>query len=174
VTQRRHVLLVGLSGSGKTTIGQRVAAELGVACVDVDAVIVRQAQMPLSRLVGERGEQAFRELERQAVRTALADAPGVLVPGGGWAAQPGQLEVARTSALIIYLKAMAITVVKRLGADNGRPFLAGDDILDRVREQLSAREPFYVRADHAVTTDARTIESVAGEVVTLARVEGGW
>jgi hypothetical protein len=43
-----------------------------------------------------------------------------------------------------------------------------------VREQLSAREPFYVRADHAVTTDARTIESVAGEVVTLARVEGGW
>jgi shikimate kinase len=82
--------------------------------------------------------------------------------------------VARTSALIIYLKAMAITVVKRLGADNGRPFLAGDDILDRVREQLSAREPFYVRADHAVTTDARTIESVAGEVVTLARVEGGW
>ena len=103
MSTRRHVLLVGLPGSGKSTVGQRVATELGAPFVDVDAVIVRQAQMPLSRLMGERGEQAFRELERQAVRAALADAPAVLAPGGGWAAQPGQLEVARTSALIIYL-----------------------------------------------------------------------
>lgn len=174
MSTRRHVMLVGLSGAGKTTIGQRVAAELGASFVDVDAIIVRQAQMPLSRLIGERGEQAFRELERQAVRTALGDPPGVLAPGGGWAAQPGQIEVARTSALIIYLKAMAITVVKRLGADDARPLLAGDNLLDRVREQLTEREPFYARADHAVTTDARTIEAVTADVVALARVEGGW
>jgi shikimate kinase len=174
MTARRHVLLVGLSGSGKTTIGQRVANELEAPFVDVDAVIVRQAQMPLSRLMGERGEQAFRELERQAVRAVLSDPPGVLSPGGGWAAQPGQLEVARTSALIIYLKAMAITVVKRLGAAEGRPLLAGDNLLDRVREQLVVREPFYARADHAVTTDGRTIEAVTADVVALARVDGGW
>jgi shikimate kinase len=174
VSPRRHVLLVGLSGSGKTTVGQRVATELGAPFVDVDAVIVRQAQMPLSRLMGERGEQAFRELERQAVRSVLSEPAGVLAPGGGWAAQPGQLEVARTSALIIYLKAMAITVVKRLGADGGRPLLAGDNLLDRVREQLVEREPFYTRADHAVTTDGRTVEAVAADVVALARAEGGW
>ena len=174
MSTRRHVLLVGLPGSGKTTVGQRVATELGAPFVDVDAVIVRQAQMPLSRLMGERGEQAFRELERQAVRAALADAPAVLAPGGGWAAQPGQLEVARTSALIIYLKAMAITLVKRLGADGTRPLLAGDDLLDRLREQLTEREPFYTRADHAVTTDARTLGAVAADVVALARAEAGW
>ncbi len=174
MSTRRHILLVGLSGSGKTTIGQRVATELGAPFVDVDAVIVRQAQMPLSRLMGERGEQAFRELERQAVRSALSEPPAVLAPGGGWAAQPGQLEVARTSALIIYLKAMAITVVKRLGADSGRPLLAGDNLLDRVREQLTERESFYARADHALTTDGRTVEAVAADVVALARAEGGW
>lgn len=171
---RRHILLVGLSGSGKTTIGQRVAADLGTQFVDVDSVIVRQVQMPLSRVIGERGEIAFRELERQAVRTALGEAPAVLAPGGGWAAQPGQIEVARTSALIVYLKAMAITVVKRLGADGSRPLLAGDNLLDRVREQLVARESFYARADHAITTDGRTVEAVAADVVALARAEAGW
>lgn len=174
MSARRHILLVGLSGSGKTTVGQRVATALDAPFVDVDAVIVRQAQMPLSRLMGERGEQAFRELERQAVRTALGEPPGVLAPGGGWAAQPGQLEMARTSALIIYLKAMAITVVKRLGADGDRPLLAGDNLLDHVREQLLEREPFYTRADHALTTDGRTLEAVAADVVALARAEGGW
>ena len=174
MSARRHVLLVGLSGSGKTTVCQRVASELGAPFVDVDALIVRQAQMPLSRLMGERGEQAFRELERQAVRTALGEPPSVLAPGAGWAVQPGALEVARTSALIIYLKAMAITVVKRLGADSERPLLAGDNLLDRVREQLVEREPFYTRADHALTTDGRTVEAVTADVVALARAEGGW
>ena len=174
MSARRHVLLIGLSGSGKTTVGQRVATDLAAPFLDVDALIVRQAQMPLSRLMGERGEQAFRELERQAVRTALGEPPSVLAPGAGWAAQPGALEVARTSALIIYLKAMAITVVKRLGADSERPLLAGDNLLDRVREQLVEREPFYTRADHALTTDGRTVEAVAADVVALARAEGGW
>ena len=97
-----------------------------------------------------------------------------MAPGGGWAAQPGQIEVARTSALIIYLKAMAITLVKRLGTDGSRPLLTGDNLLDRLRDQLQAREPFYARADHAVTTDGRTIEAVTADVVALARTEAGW
>lgn len=172
--ERRHVILVGLSGSGKSTVGQRVAAELGAPLVDVDAVIVRQTQMPIARVIGERGEAAFRELERQTVRTALADPPAVVVPGGGWAAQPGQIEVARTTALIIYLKTMAITAVKRLGADDSRPLLSGDDLLERLREQLQAREPFYSRADHAVVTDGRTVEATAADVVAIARAEAGW
>ena len=174
MNERRHVILVGLSGSGKSTVGQRVAAELGAPLVDIDAVIVRQVQMPIARVIGERGEPAFRELERQAVRSALADPPSVVVPGGGWAAQPGQIEVARTSALIVYLKTMAITAVKRLGADAGRPLLAGDDLLERLREQLQVREPFYSRADHAVVTDGRTIEATAADIVALARAEAGW
>ena len=174
MSERRHVILVGLSGSGKSTVGQRVAEQLGAPLVDIDAVIVRQVQMPIARVIGERGESAFRELERQAVRAALADPPSVVVPGGGWAAQPGQIEVARTSALIVYLKTMAITAVKRLDADDTRPLLAGDDPLERLREQLQIREPFYSRADHAVVTDGRTLEATAADVVALARAEAGW
>jgi shikimate kinase len=171
---RRHVVLVGLSGSGKTVVGQRLAADLGAPLVDVDGLIVRQAQMPISRLIGERGEVAFRELERQAVRQALAEAPAIIVPGAGWAAQPGVIEVARTTALLVYLKAMAITLAKRLGADESRPLLSGGDLVDRLREQLGAREPFYSRADHTVVTDSKTVEAVAADVAALARREAGW
>lgn len=174
MSTRRHVILVGLSGSGKTTVGQRAAAELGAPLVDIDAVIVRQMQMPIARVIGERGEAGFRELERQAVRAALADSPAIVVPGGGWAAQPGQIEVARTSALIVYLKTMAITAVKRLGADGSRPLLSGDNLLERLRDQLQVREPFYSRADHAVVTDGRTVEATTADVVALARAEAGW
>ncbi len=171
---RRHVVLVGLSGSGKSVVGQSVATELGAPLVDVDGLIVRQAQMPLSRLIGERGEVGFRELERQAVRQALSEAPSIIVPGAGWAAQPGAIEVARTSAVLVYLKAMAITMARRLGADDSRPLLSGGDLIERLREQLASREPFYNRADHTVVTDARTIEAVAADVAGLARREAGW
>jgi len=108
------------------------------------------------------------------VRAALADSPAIVVPGGGWAAQPGQIEVARTSALIVYLKTMAITAVKRLGSDGTRPLLAGDNLLERLRDQLQLREPFYSRADHTVVTDGRTLEATTADVVALARAEAGW
>src|SRR5690606_25063213 len=109
VTMPRHVVLVGLPGAGKSTAGRLAAERLGAPFLDPDSLIVRRMQMPVARIFAEFGEARFRELEREAVEEALAGPPAVLVPGGGWAAQPGSLDAARGRALVIYLEVKPAT-----------------------------------------------------------------
>jgi len=95
----RHVLLVGLPGSGKSTVGRLVANGLPAPLIDIDGLLVREMGMPVSQIFGMVGEARFREMERDAVIAAQGGNPGVIVPGGGWAAQPGQLDAAKGSSL---------------------------------------------------------------------------
>src|SRR5215204_2964147 len=98
----RHILLVGLPGSGKSTVGRLVAEGLSAPLIDIDGLLVREMGMPVSQIFGMVGEARFREMERDAVTAAQSGNPGVIVPGGGWAAQPGQLEAARASSILVY------------------------------------------------------------------------
>ena len=171
----RHLLFVGLSGSGKSTVGQMVADELGVTLFDIDLLLVRQIGMPVSQMFGMLGEPEFRRIERDAVVAAwAAEGPSVIVPGAGWAAQPGQMEVASKACLIIYLKCSATTAARRSEQGEVRPLLVGTDPIERVRSLLAAREPFYKLAHYEVAADVKAAPAVADEVVRLARAHGGW
>lgn len=171
---KRHVLLVGLPGSGKTTIGRLVAERLGAGFVDSDTIIVRKMQMPIARIFAMHGETKFRQMEKEAIDQALAGPPSVLAPGGGWAVQPGQLEAAKASAFVVYLKTMVMTASKRAASDTTRPILAGEDPMEQMRNLLKEREPFYGMADAEVKNDTKPPEAVADEVVALARQNAGW
>lgn len=170
---RRHILLVGLPGSGKTTIGRLVSEKLAAPLIDVDNLLVRQIGMPVAQIFGKVGEAEFRRMERDAVRAACTGGPGVIVPGAGWAAQEGELEAAQESSYIIYLRCQPSTAVKRTEGGEPRPLLTSDP-LGRMRTLLQEREGHYARADHQVTTDGRTPEATADEVVKLAKESGGW
>jgi shikimate kinase len=171
---KRHLLLVGLPGSGKSTVGKLVADHLGAPFIEPDAIIVRKMQMPVARIFGMVGEPTFREMERQAVESALAGPPAVIAPGAGWAAQPGQLDQALTQACVIYLKVMIGTAAKRVGDGESRPLLAGSDPVEAIRGLLKDREPYYHRAEVEVKCDIKTAEQVAEEIVGLARTNAGW
>ena len=113
-------------------------------------------------------------MERDAVATAQAREPAVIVPGAGWAAQPGEMEAAREACLIIYLKCSATTAARgveqgevRPAAGRGRPARADPAL-------LADREPFYKLADYEVAADVKAAPAVADEVVRLARAHGGW
>lgn len=170
---KRHVLLVGLPGCGKSTVGGLVAETLGAPLLDIDSILVRQMGMPVDRIFGMVGEARFRAMERDAVATARAREPAVIVPGAGWAAQPGQLEEARTNSLIIYLRCGAATAARRTEDGEVRPLLAGD-APGRVRALLAEREPFYRLADYEVAAESAPPARLAEEVVKLAREHGGW
>ncbi len=94
---KRHVVLVGLPGSGKTTVGGLVAERLQATFVDIDAVLVRREGKPITMIFAEKGEAAFRTLERQEMETTLTHDPAIIASGGGWAAQPGAIDGCETA-----------------------------------------------------------------------------
>ncbi len=170
----RHLVLVGLPGSGKSAVGKLVAEALGAKVIDIDGLLSRQMGMPIVQIFGMVGEAKFREMERDAVTAALGGDPCVIVPGGGWAAQPGQLNAAKPSCLTIYLKCGAGTAAKRSEQGEARPLLAGVDPGQKMRALLQEREPFYLQAHHQVSSESVPAEAVAAEVMALARKHGGW
>jgi shikimate kinase len=160
---------------GKSTVGRLVSELLPAPLLDIDSILVRQMGMPIAQIFGMVGEPRFRSMERDAVRTAQAREPAVIVPGGGWAAQPGEMQIARPGSLLIYLKCTPAVAARRSEEGEVRPLVTGAaDPAEKVRALLAAREPYYKLADYEVATDAKKTPEVADEVVRLARAYAGW
>jgi shikimate kinase len=166
------VVLVGLPGSGKSTVGLEAARLLGAEFTDLDAWLIEQIGMPIADLFALRGEPEFRRLESQGMDKALGRAPHLIAPGGGWVAQAGNLEGAG-DALLVYLAVDPAVAARRLEGDTSRPLLPVGQLLEQIQVLLKEREPWYRRA--AVEVDAgRQVSMVAGEVATHARRLAGW
>ena len=171
---RRHVILVGLPGSGKTTVGRLVAAALGARFVDLDEAIERRAGKSVPRIFAEDGEAAFRALETEVGYAALAGPPAVVAPGGGFLVGEENRGLARASGLVVYLETDPREAVRRLGAAAGRPLLEGGDPETKMALLLDARGPLYDESECTVHTTAVAADDVARSVASLARDRAGW
>jgi len=150
-------------GSGKTTVGRRLAARWGVALRDTDHDIELSDGRSISDIFVEDGEDHFRALERQAVARALAEHDGVLALGGGavLAEETRELLAGQT---VVFLRVGLSAAVKRVGLGSGRPLLLGN-VRSRVKALLDERTPIYESvATISVDTDDRSPEDVAAEV----------
>jgi len=171
---RRHILLVGLSGAGKTTVGRLAAAALGGPFIDLDAAIEQRAGKSVRRIFAEDGEPAFRAHEAACARDVLAGPATVLAAGGGYFEGEANRSLAHAAGLVVYLSVGIDAAASRVAGGDDRPMVDGTDPASRLRELLERREKGYLEADHAVATDGRTPEAVADEVASLARRHGGW
>lgn len=171
---RRHLVLIGLPGAGKSTLGRLAAGVLGAAFYDTDELVVTAAGKPIAQVFADDGEAAFRKLERQAMALALAGPPRVIAAGGGWAAEPGNLKAAAGRALIVYLACAPATAAARTAGSAERPLVSGKDPLPDLEALLRRRLPAYRRAEAEIATDGRAPADVAADLVALARSHGGW
>ena len=170
---RPHVVLVGLPGSGKTTVGEGVATALGRPFLDLDREIERREGMPVTQIFGERGEYAFRQLER-VLTEELKDVGGmILSPGGGWIAAPENVLLLRPPARFIYLRVRLETAIKRLGPQRStRPLLIRPDPLGELRRLYEARKAAYEASDDSVDTERLSAAQVIEAVAELIRRAG--
>jgi shikimate kinase len=174
----RHLLLIGLPGAGKSTVGRLLAERLGSHCTDIDPILERATGMTVAELFAEEGEPWFREREHRAVLESLGLPPHVVAPGGGWAAQPGQLEAAMAAGrpMPIHLAVDPAVAAARLAGGAGgtaRPLLAGDPAA-RLTELAARRRLFYQRATVEVEVSDRTPEEVADLLMAIAKSKAGW
>lgn len=171
---KRHVILVGLPGAGKTTVGRLVAAALGADFVDLDEAIERRAGKSVPRIFAEDGEAAFRALEADVGAATLRARPRVVAPGGGFFAGERTRDLARSTGLVVYLETDPAEAVRRLDGEAPRPLLEGGDPERRMATLLATRGPLYRESECSVDTTGLAVEEVAGRVVSLARDRAGW
>lgn len=162
----RSLALVGLSGSGKSTVGRMLATALGWPLRDTDAAIVAQQGRPIAAIFADQGEAWFRDLEAEALAEALRDGPAVVATGGGMVLRPANCDLLRQQAYVVWLDASTQTLVARLLAhDEQRPLLAGD-MTARLDSLRAKRWPLYQAvADLQIVTDDLTAAQMVAQIL---------
>lgn len=169
-----HVVLIGLPGAGKSTVGRLLADRLGTHWTDIDSLLERATGQSVGELFVSEGEPAFRVREHRAVVEALRLPPHVVTPGGGWAAQPGNLVSIGGQAFVVHLAVDPGEAAARLADDRSRPLLAGGDRQERLAALARQRLPWYRRAEAEVDVTGVSAETVADTLLGMARARAGW
>jgi len=158
-------VLVGLPGSGKSTIGRRLAKALGLTLLDTDAEIERRTGRSIADIFATDGEAAFRQLEEQVIREALRDHDGILSLGGG-AVTTGGVREALAGHTVVYLEITVAEGIRRTSGGTVRPLLAGPDRAEKYRALMNRRAPLYRRAATIrINTNRRNPGAVVRQIV---------
>jgi shikimate kinase len=174
VALRRPLVLVGMMGSGKSTVGKRLASVLDVAFVDCDAEVERRAGRTVAEIFAADGEPAFRRTEAAVVAELVAAGhPTVIATGGGAVLDAGTRALLGDRASVVWLRASPGMLAHRIAADGTRPLLA-DDPDQALRRLVAERDPLYLEvADHIVDVDHVARKVVVERVLDALTADRG-
>lgn len=166
ISSPENIILIGFMGTGKTTVGRRLAAALGKEFVDTDAEVERITGLTVAQIFARYGERRFRAEEALAVARACAGRGRVISTGGGAVLDPANVAAMRRAGMVVWLTATPEIIQRRVGRRSDRPLLARDNSLEHIRELLSKREPHYrACADFTVDTSALSVGEVVEEII---------
>ena len=162
---RRTIVLVGLMGAGKSSIGRRLAVRLGLKFIDADSEIEAAAGCSIDDIFELHGEDAFREGERRVIARLLEQPAHVLASGGGAFMDPATRALIRQKGISIWLRADLDILVRRVSRRGNRPLLKNRDAREVLKELMAERDPMYATADITVDTIDAPHETVLTEIM---------
>ena len=161
----RTVVLIGLMGAGKSSIGRRLANRLGVPFVDADAEIETAAGCTIAEYFERHGETAFRDGERRVIARLLGNPPQVLATGGGAFIVPETRALIAEKAVSVWLRADLDLLVKRCARRDTRPLLKTGDPRKILADLIAERYPVYAQTDVIIDTDDSPHDTMVGRII---------
>ena len=170
-----NIVLIGMRGSGKTTVGKILAQKLGRELVEMDELISRRAGLSIPEIVEGYGWAKFRDIEEEITGEVAGQDNIINAAGGGVVTREKNVQKLKKSGVLVWLKASVDTLVKRIGEDIERPPLVGGSTRrEDIEITLAERMPLYQKAaDLVVNTENQTPEEVAEAIISLLRAERG-
>ncbi|MEE9614410.1 MAG: shikimate kinase [Thermodesulfobacteriota bacterium] len=160
-----NVVLTGFMGTGKSSVGRRLAERLALEFVDTDDLIEDAAGMSVKEIFAGLGEPRFRELEKEAIKKAVSTMDGVVLStGGGAVVDEENRRALKGWGTVVCLTAPVEVIVERIGPGDERPLLSGESREEAVGRLLKEREPVYGQAELVLDTGDKGIEEVAGRI----------
>jgi shikimate kinase len=165
----RPIVLVGLMGAGKSTVGRRLAAVLGVSFVDSDQEIVEAAGCSISDIFETYGEEIFRDLEKRVMLRLVTSQPCVIATGGGAFIQPDIRAAVKENAISVWLKADLPVLIERVSRRDNRPLLKTGDKGEILQRLMDERYLIYAESDIAIDSNFGPHEEVVSDIVSKLR-----
>ncbi|NDF11679.1 MAG: shikimate kinase [Proteobacteria bacterium] len=173
VKKQRPIVLVGLMGAGKSTVGQKLAESLKIPFVDSDHTIEKEQKATVSEIFDKKGERYFRKLERQVISRYLQQAePVVLATGGGAFIEPATRKLIKKKGRSVWLRAEFDTLLERVSRKKTRPLLEKGDKAAILKDLMEKRYPVYAQSDIVVDTTTGPHERVVEQIVTALKTYG--
>lgn len=160
-----NVALIGFMGTGKSSVGQMVAASLHFTFLDTDHDIEVRARKSIAEIFAKDGEPAFREWEQRIVQELTQRKKTVISTGGGLPADEANLASLKSHAFVVCLWASPDKILERVRHQTHRPLLNDPNPVAKIRNLLAVREPFYRQADVLLNTEMRSVREVAQQVI---------
>lgn len=162
-----NLVLVGYMGTGKSTVGKKLARRLGMKFVDSDREVERVTGYTVNEIFKKFKEIRFRSEEKAALRRLTRNSGQIISTGGGAVLDPENVETLKNNGFVVCLTAEPEIIYQRLRRKKNRPLLQTENPLATIKEMLADRAPFYARADATVDTSEMDLEAVIAEVTRL-------
>jgi shikimate kinase len=156
----KNIILTGFMGVGKTSVGTRLAKDLGYAFVDTDTLIESDQRMTITEVFAKFGEPYFRDVESRIIQEVMQGEGQVVSTGGGAVIRDTNRDAMKKAGLVVCLTARAETIYARIKHETHRPLLHAPDPKAKIRELLDSREKFYAKADVIIDTSEKSVDEV--------------
>lgn len=165
-SQRRSIVLIGMMGAGKSSVGRVLQKRTGLALFDTDKIVESQFGISISEIFSKYGEERFREGESAVLRGLAGAEQGIIVAGGGAVLRDANIDLLKALGIVVWLEADEETLFERASRKGNRPLLKTEDPKETFSQMLQARRPIYAKlADIRVDTSALTHEEVADAIL---------